>query len=702
MTVSNATPLIALDALVLDTETTGLDVAKARLIEFGAVRLAAGKVDEASAYRRLVRPPEPIPASAIAVHGIDDASLTGAPAFSQLEGDLRAAMDGKLVIGHSIGFDLAVLANEFDRAGIAWTRPRSLCVRMLAEVAEPRLPGYSIEHLADWFGITSEGRHSALGDAVTAAHIFLALLPKLRERGIRTLAEAEAALRKLTHVLDEQHRAGWQAPVRSPHELDEFQPLGTDVYPYRMRVKALMKTPVVAPVDATMQDALARMMQERISSVLIGDEPQQRAETLAILTERDVLRAMSSFGADALAMPATRFASRPLHTVPADALAYRAIGRMERLHVRHLGVSDEQGFVRGMISARDLLRQRAREAIWLGDEIDEAPDVAGLSGAWAKVTEVAAALRRDGVSGREVALLISQELCALTARAAYLAERTMREGSHGAPPCAFAVAVLGSAGRGESLLALDQDNALIYAEDRPGADAWFAEFGKRFSDILHEAGVPYCKGGVMASNPQWRGSLAAWHERVERWIAASDPSALLSVDIFFDLRAVYGELPLAETLWRAGFDTAAGQTMFAKLLAESAGSISPALGLFGRFLTNEGRVDVKKSALFGIVTTARVLAIRHHIVERTTPARLDGVRALKLGDDADLAALQDAHGALLDFLIDQQVDDIAQGRAASNTVLVKRLSAKERDRLRSAFGAVRNLDTLTRELLFGN
>ena len=51
---------------------------------------------------------------------------------------------------------------------------------------------------------------------------------------------------------------------------------------------------------------------------------------------------------------------------------------MSRLKVRHLGVTDAFGRLCGALSARDLLRQRAEEAVWLGDEIDQAEDVAGL------------------------------------------------------------------------------------------------------------------------------------------------------------------------------------------------------------------------------------------------------------------------------------------------------------------------------------
>ena len=70
---------------------------------------------------------------------------------------------------------------------------------------------------------------------------------------------------------------------------------------------------------------------------------------------------------------------------------------------RHLGVTDEAGRSCGALSARDLLRLRAEEAVMLGDEMDAAEDVHGLGRAWAKLPQVAAALMREGVSGRDIA-----------------------------------------------------------------------------------------------------------------------------------------------------------------------------------------------------------------------------------------------------------------------------------------------------------
>lgn len=701
MSIAGATPLIALDAVALDTETTGLDPAKSRLIEIGTVALRDGKIDEAAAYRRLIRSPGPVPASATAIHGIDDKTLADAPPFADVSAEIETHLKDVLVIGHSIGFDLALLANEFRRAGRSFVEPRTLCTRMLAEVAERNLPGYSLEEVAAWLGIAPQARHSALGDAVTAARIFVALVPRLRARGIRTLAEAEHAISRLTHVLDEHYRAGWVAPVTPGKEEPALPP--RDLYPYRTRAAAVMREPVMVAGTIEISEALDRMMRQKISSLLIlsDENPSARTpEAIGILTERDVLRAVAAEGANALRRPVAALASRPLHVVAADALAFRAIARMRRLQVRHLGVVDEDRSVCGVVSARDLLRLRADQAIWLGEEIDEARDAASLARAWAKVPQVVAALRHEGVSGREVAALISGELCALTARASKLVEQEMMAAGKGPPPCAYAVAVLGSAGRGESLLALDQDNALIYATDGEAADRWFACFGTRLADLLNETGVPYCSGGVMASNPRWRGSFAAWQARVNTWIGTSDPSALLSVDIFFDLRGVHGDIRLANALRHEAFERARGEVGFAKLLGESVGTVKPATGLFGNIKTEGGRVDLKKAALFGIVAVARVLAIRHHVMERTTPARLDGILALQRGDARDLEALRDAQGFLLELLADQQIDDIFNGLPPSNTVVVKRLSAGQQDRLRLALGAVGNLAELTRDLLF--
>jgi CBS domain-containing protein len=705
-TVVNATPLIALDAMVIDTETTGLDPAKARIVEIGVVPLTSGRLDEATTQRQLVYPGGPIPYESTKIHHIGDLDVASAPRFAAAWPAVAGKISGSILIGHALGFDLAVLRRECELAGLHWVEPRTLDIRLLAQVAEPRLGGYTIEHLASWLGVTVEGRHSAVGDATATGRIFLALLPKLREGNIRTLAEAEQACLTLAGVLEEQHRAGWEDAVAAPHTREERVLARIDAYPYRHRVADVMSAPPkFVAADVALSDTLQRMARDRISSLLVtpvGATTGFRARDTGIITERDVLRALAEQGAAALARPVAQFASKPLITLPAPAFLYRALGRMNRLKLRHLGVENEKGEICGIVTARDLLRLRAEEASILGDAIDQADDVPSLAAAWARLPQAAASLIDESVSARDIAAVISRELGALTRRAAVLAERRMQAEGHGAPPTAYALCVLGSAGRGESLLAMDQDNAIVFAEGAPGeaADLWFARLGGIIADILHEVGVPYCDGGVMAKNEQWRGSVATWRARVADWIARSRPDDLVSVDIFFDMVGVHGEPALANELWRSAFDMAAGKASFAKLLAAAAGEVHPGLTLWGHFRTESGRIDLKRTGLFSIVSAARVLAIRHHLVERSTRSRLAAMVALGRGSEHDLDALRHAQALFLDLILNQQLADLRAGLPPSNKVAVKRLTYDQRTRLHDAFNTVRHLDTLTQDLLF--
>ncbi len=701
----NATPLIAIDAVVIDTETTGLDPRKARILEIASVRLSAGEVEASGSFRRLIQPGEPIPQAATAIHGIDAAKVAGAPGFAAVWPEFSAYVGPSIMVGHTIGFDLAVLKRECERAGLTWARPRTLDTRLLAEIAAPDLADYSLESLADWLDVEVVGRHTATGDATTAARIFLALLPKLREYEIRTLAQAERACSALTGSLDRQRSAGWVEPVAAPVVAPSVT-AKLDSYAYRHRVKELMSAPpqFIAP-DAALATALARMANDRVSSLFVfadADQSPPSPNQAGIITERDAMRALARHGAQALQMPVGDLASRPLATIGADAFAFVAMARMNRLRIRHLGVADAQRRVVGALSARDLLRLRAEGSFELGDEIAEAGTVRDLSVAWARLPRVAAGLLAEGLPAIEIAALISHQLCALTERAVMLAEERMLAEGQNYPSCNYAFVVLGSAGRGESLLSMDQDNALIFDDgaDAAEADRWFAALGSHANRILHEVGVPYCKGGVMAKNPQWRGSLSAWRQRIRDWIGRSRPQDLLSVDIFFDMQSVHGDHRLADQLWREAFDMAKGQAVFAKLLLESAGTAPSSFNLLGAFKTENGRIDLKRAGLFGIVAAARALAIRHHVLERSTLARLAGVKALGHGGERDLDAVAEAQGVLLEFLLDQQLDDLQHGTPPSNAISIKRLSRRDQGRLRSALKVTGHLDGLARDLLF--
>lgn len=699
--LSGATPLIALPAVAIDTETTGLDARKARIVQFGAVAMRGDTVLRDRTLGLLVDPGQPIPPETTAIHGIADPDVAGSPQFAEAWVRVQRFIGGRLVLGYSIGFDLAVLEGECRRADLPWQRPRALCVRLLATVANPNLPGYSLDMIASWLGVRIDGRHSAIGDALAAADIFAALLPVLRARNIRTLGEAEIACLGLSQDLEAGHRAGWAEPVSRP-QAPAFG--AVDPFAYRNRVGDLMShPPVVVRADTGLGDVLDIMVERRLGSVLVSENGAANlsVDQYGIVTERDVMRRLAADRDGFLARTAGQIMSRPLASVRARAFAYRAIGRMERLGIRHLAVRDERNTLVGVVSARDMLRLRAGSAIRLDDTIEQAGSASDLAAAWAMLPAVVAALQGEEIDPRSVSEIISEELRSMTRRAAALAERDMAAAGLGAPPCGYALLVLGSGGRGESLMAPDQDNAIVFEEGEPGGpeDSWFAELGTRISAMLDAAGIDTCKGGVMAREAGFRGSLDTWFARIEDWLGRSRPQDLLNVDIFYDMRAVHGDLALADRLHRHAGERAAANPVFAKLLGEQVAPGNP-FTLFGGLQLDEGRIDLKLNGLFPIVATARTLALRHGISEVNTRARLEALIVRGIGGEQDLRAMLEGQVLLIGLLLDQQARDIHAGIKVSNRVELSAMSRDAQSELKALVKRLQGAPQLIRDLMF--
>lgn len=688
--LSPAANLLSVPAAAIDSETTGLDPRKARIIELAAVRIDHGRIDESETFSCLINPGITVPEESRRIHGITTEDLADAPDFGEAGQSFSDFVGQRLIIGYAVGFDLAMLEHEHRRAGLPWTTPRTLDVRQLARIAMPDAAETSLEGLAAKLDIAVTGRHRALPDAILAARIYIRLLPLLRKRHIRLLSEVEAASRQVAPRSAEETAAGWLAPA--PPAPPDAALLRIDSYPYRHRAADIMVSPpaTVAP-SQTLRDVLTVLTGHQASAVFVT--PDGTRKGWGIVTERDALRALAADPQNAFDRPAADIASYPLKTVLASDFVYRAISRMNRWQFRHLGVADETGDIVGVLSARDLLRQRAQDAVALGDAIEEARTARALAEAWGRLPLVAEALAREEVDVRDIAAVISGELRDLTRRAAKIAEDEFRAAGRGDPPCPYCYLVLGSGGRGESLLALDQDNAIVFAEGEPGGpeDRWFAELGQRVSAILDTAGAKYCAGGVMASKDAWRMSLARWRHRVASWMGRLDPEDLLNVDIFFDAAPVHGDLALGRTLIEESRRAAGKSPDLIKLLSLRASSFQSPLGWFGRLRTEEGRVDLKIGGLLPLVSTARVLALQHGLGENSTPGRYQAAQAQGFLTPELSSSFIAAQRNLLDTILSQQLRDVRRGVPLSNRVAPAELDAEQKDRLRWALRQVPNV-----------
>ncbi|OFX03660.1 MAG: hypothetical protein A3D94_05955 [Alphaproteobacteria bacterium RIFCSPHIGHO2_12_FULL_66_14] len=468
-----------------------------------------------------------------------------------------------------------------------------------------------------------------------------------------------------------------------------------DSFPYRHRVNELMTVPIVTiGPDRPVAEATRLMNERRISSVIVLDD---EGRLRGILTERDVLRLVAA-GPGGLADPVSAAMTAPVHAIEADAPVYRALARMIRLEVRHLPVVDDHDRPVGMLTSGALLKQRASLALTLGDEIALAPDGRTLRTIHDRLPALVHALRGEDVSAPQASAVVAGIVRDLTARAGELALAEMKSAGQGEPPVAWCLLVLGSAGRGESLLAPDQDNALIH-EGGPEDDAWFAAFAERVNRLLDEAGVPYCPGGVMAKNPSYRHSLAGWQAQVDAWVARPQPEALLGADIFYDFAAVLGSRRLAGALRQHAARAAGRSPAFLYQLAAASDDIPRATDLLGRLRTREGRIDLKKYGLFSIVAGARAAALAWGSTATATDTRLVEVAAKGAFPEDAARSVVEARAVIVEAILRQQQEDAAAGRAPDNRVDPKRLGRRATSQLREALATAAQMSELVHEAL---
>ena len=143
--IDSLTPLIAIDAIAFDTETTGLDVRKASVIEIGAVRIVGGILRPDESYRSLVRPEGPNRSCVRSASMASTRPASRRARLSEVWPRFAAFAGESVMIGHTIGFDLAILERQLAGCGLTWRRPRTLDTQLLAQLASPELGKCSLD-----------------------------------------------------------------------------------------------------------------------------------------------------------------------------------------------------------------------------------------------------------------------------------------------------------------------------------------------------------------------------------------------------------------------------------------------------------------------------------------------------------------------------------------------------------------------------
>lgn len=193
---SDDTPLANLTYTVFDTETTGLQPSAGdEIIQVGAVRIVNGRLLRHENIDQLVDPRRPLRPEGILIHGITEAMVHGQPTLASVLPQFHAFCDGTVLVAHNAAFDMRFLQLKEEQLGIRFTQPL-LDTLLLSAVIHPNQESHKLEAIATRFGIAIIGRHTALGDSIVTAEVFLRMLPALADMGIHTLGQARAASEK--------------------------------------------------------------------------------------------------------------------------------------------------------------------------------------------------------------------------------------------------------------------------------------------------------------------------------------------------------------------------------------------------------------------------------------------------------------------------------------------------------------------------
>tara|TARA_B110000467_G_scaffold150755_1_gene158500 strand:+ start:724 stop:1494 length:771 start_codon:yes stop_codon:yes gene_type:complete len=162
-----------------DLETTGVQVAKDRIVEISVFKILPNGNKEGKTW--LVNPTIPIPAETTAIHGISDEKIANEPTFKELAHEIKKMMEGCDLAGYNSNrFDIPLLAEEFLRADLEFDmkKQRAVDVQNIFHKLEQRTLSAAYRFYCNK---DLENAHSAEADTLATYEILTAQLDKYEE-----------------------------------------------------------------------------------------------------------------------------------------------------------------------------------------------------------------------------------------------------------------------------------------------------------------------------------------------------------------------------------------------------------------------------------------------------------------------------------------------------------------------------------------
>ena len=182
--------------IVLDTETTGLDYTRERIIEFAAVRLENGKIKDE--FQTLINPQQHIRKSSMAVHGITQEMVADAPTEEEILPKILEFIGDYPIVAHNAIFDYSFLNEAKLRVlGSKVENPHIDSQVMFKEIA-PELESHGLEALTKRFNVELNNHHRAMADTIGLALAY----PKLKKLYLQKLDWQKKQLTNVDYLFD--------------------------------------------------------------------------------------------------------------------------------------------------------------------------------------------------------------------------------------------------------------------------------------------------------------------------------------------------------------------------------------------------------------------------------------------------------------------------------------------------------------------
>jgi PAS domain S-box-containing protein len=442
---------------------------------------------------------------------------------------------------------------------------------------------------------------------------------------------------------------------------------------------------VTCPMDTSIAQLSRLMTARNVTAALVASE---NSAVIGIVTDHDLRARVLSENAD-LHAPIHTIMSAPLIKISEDALIYEALMRMEEKGVLHLAVEDRSGQIVSVVDNKSLIQFQRYGPIVLSREISRAKSPDEVAHSSGRTSLLVRTLMDSSARPRHVTNMLASICDAATERLIQLAVDEL-----GKPPAPFAFIAMGSQGRQEQTLVTDQDNGIIFA---PPADAdprhaaeYFLQLGQRVCDGLNQAGYPYCRGGVMASNPRWCRSLPDWLSGFDEWALKSEEQEVIDLSIFFDFRTVYGDMALTSELRQHIHKALQDTPAFLHHLARNALAFKPPIRLPGNIYLSGGATEHAgeinlKDAMMPMVSFARLYALRHQIDQTPTLKRIEALTERNVILPSSRDEIIAAYDFLMQLRLQTQLASIQSGQNPQNIIHPGKLGYIQQELLKQAF-----------------